>query len=578
MRADVVVAQLTGASRSLVANALRNGTVRVNGGVRKASTAVAAGDVFEFELAERRAARSAARGLPLSIVYEDDDSARRRQARRHGDASGARRARGTLVNALLAHAGALPGDPLRAGLVHRLDRDTSGLLVVAKTDEALCGARHRDEGDARIKREYLGLVHGIPEHRARHDRRPDRPRSAQSLADTRSSRDGKPAVTHYEVREALRDARRAELHTRNRAHASDSRAHGGDRASDRQRSGLRTSSSRASSCPAKRCTRGACASRIRVPASRSRSKSIRRRSTCAPAICSGLERCRPFRTTRDGRHGAARHAARSRTAWSRRRLSCRSEPRRPSRLSRPAICARSARRSFWRTPTICGCVPGSRRSWRRAGCIASWRWDGPILTDSGGFQVFSLRVAPQARRRRRDVPIAPRRQRAPLHARERGRVPGSARRRRRDGARRLRQAAGRTRAQLDEVGAADEALGRRAARGARAGERTALFAIVQGGLDRTRASAARASSSRSIFPAMRSADFRSARRAKRWSARRASRPRCSPNAKPRYLMGVGTVRDLIAAVDCGIDMFDCVYPTRCGRNGRAMTRQGEFNI
>ena len=43
-------------------------------------------------------------------------------------------------------------------------------------------------------------------------------------------------------------------------------------------------------------------------------------------------------------------------------------------------------------------------------------------------------------------------------------------------------------------------------------------------------------------------------------------------------MGVGTVRDLVEAVDCGIDMFDCVYPTRCGRNGRAMTRTGHFNV
>ncbi len=51
-----------------------------------------------------------------------------------------------------------------------------------------------------------------------------------------------------------------------------------------------------------------------------------------------------------------------------------------------------------------------------------------------------------------------------------------------------------------------------------------------------------------------------------------------PEAKPRYLMGVGTVRDLLAAIDCGLDLFDCVYPTRCGRNGRAMTRDGEFNL
>ena len=43
-------------------------------------------------------------------------------------------------------------------------------------------------------------------------------------------------------------------------------------------------------------------------------------------------------------------------------------------------------------------------------------------------------------------------------------------------------------------------------------------------------------------------------------------------------MGIGTVADIVVAVDCGIDMFDCVYPTRCGRNARAMTRTGEFNI
>jgi queuine tRNA-ribosyltransferase len=51
-----------------------------------------------------------------------------------------------------------------------------------------------------------------------------------------------------------------------------------------------------------------------------------------------------------------------------------------------------------------------------------------------------------------------------------------------------------------------------------------------------------------------------------------------PANKPRYLMGVGTVRDLIAGIDGGVDMFDCVYPTRAGRHGRAITRGGEYNI
>ncbi len=51
-----------------------------------------------------------------------------------------------------------------------------------------------------------------------------------------------------------------------------------------------------------------------------------------------------------------------------------------------------------------------------------------------------------------------------------------------------------------------------------------------------------------------------------------------PAGRPRYLMGVGTISDLLVAIDAGVDMFDCVYPTRCGRNGRAITRAGELNI
>jgi queuine tRNA-ribosyltransferase len=109
-------------------------------------------------------------------------------------------------------------------------------------------------------------------------------------------------------------------------------------------------------------------------------------------------------------------------------------------------------------------------------------WDRPILTDSGGFQVFSLEVAAHARRRRRDVPLAPRRQHASLHARKRRRVSGSARRRHRDGARRLRQAAGRAATRSTSAVRRTTALGARCA-AARARAQTLLFGIVQGGLD-----------------------------------------------------------------------------------------------
>jgi len=51
-----------------------------------------------------------------------------------------------------------------------------------------------------------------------------------------------------------------------------------------------------------------------------------------------------------------------------------------------------------------------------------------------------------------------------------------------------------------------------------------------------------------------------------------------PSNQPRYLMGVGTPEDLIEAVSCGVDMFDCVLPTRNGRTGQAFTSRGKVNV
>ena len=51
-----------------------------------------------------------------------------------------------------------------------------------------------------------------------------------------------------------------------------------------------------------------------------------------------------------------------------------------------------------------------------------------------------------------------------------------------------------------------------------------------------------------------------------------------PENAPRYLMGVGTPRDIVEAVSRGVDMFDCVIPTRSARNGKLYTSQGVINI
>lgn len=208
MRADVVVARLSGAPRALVARAVREGGVRVNGVVSKAARPLAAGETLEFELPERAPLEATPEPIAVPIVFEDDDvivvdkPAGMVTHPAHGATSG------TLVNALLDHAGAdLPGDALRPGLVHRLDRDTSGLLVVAKNAEAL-SALGRAMKARRIAREYLGLVCGVPEHeRGTVEGAIGRdPRNRLKYAVVA---DGKPAITHYEVREAF--ARHAEL-------------------------------------------------------------------------------------------------------------------------------------------------------------------------------------------------------------------------------------------------------------------------------------------------------------------------------------------------------------------------------
>jgi queuine tRNA-ribosyltransferase len=113
---------------------------------------------------------------------------------------------------------------------------------------------------------------------------------------------------------------------------------------------------------------------------------------------------------------------------------------------------------------------------------------------------------------------------------------------------------------------------------ARRRENTLLFAIVQGGLDQ----AARARSARDLVAldlpgyAIGGLSVGESREDLERTARFTAD--LLPAGRPRYLMGVGTVRDVISAIDCGIDLFDCVYPTRCGRNGRAMTREGDLNI
>ena len=203
-------------------------------------------------------------------------------------------------------------------------------------------------------------------------------------------------------------------------------------------------------------------------------------------------------------------------------------------------------------------------------------WDGPILSDSGGFQIFSL----EGRRHLDDDGVT-----------FRSHLDGSEHRFTPESVVAFQEAIGVDVAMVLDVcvklpAASDDlaesvrlttAWARRSA-AARRSTATMLFAIVQGGLD----TELRTRSARELveldFPGYAVGGLSVGEtRAEMYRAARHSAA-LLPSEKPRYLMGVGSVADLIEAIDCGIDMFDCVYPTRCGRNGRAMTREGHFNI
>jgi 23S rRNA pseudouridine1911/1915/1917 synthase len=161
-------------SRSQLARAFAAGQVTIEGRIAKPSMAVAGACTVELELLPPEPlAHARPEAIDLSIVHEDDDLLIVDKAAGMVVHSGPGHEQGTLVNAVLHHLGAgfelpvLPGNSAdRPGIVHRLDRDTSGLLVIAKhlvAQEALA----RQFRVHSIERAYLGIVAGVPEFETR---------------------------------------------------------------------------------------------------------------------------------------------------------------------------------------------------------------------------------------------------------------------------------------------------------------------------------------------------------------------------------------------------------------------------
>ncbi|WP_270211728.1 RluA family pseudouridine synthase [Streptococcus anginosus] len=201
VRLDKAVADLTPLSRSHANEQIKNGQILVNGQVKKAKYAVKAGDVITYELPEPEALEYVAENLPLDIVYQDEDVAVVNKAQGMVVHPSAGHTSGTLVNALMYHIKDLSGinGVLRPGIVHRIDKDTSGLLMIAKNDDAHIKLAEELK-DKKSLRMYWAIVHGnLPNDRGVIEApigRSEKDRKKQAV-----TAKGKPAVTRFHVLE-----------------------------------------------------------------------------------------------------------------------------------------------------------------------------------------------------------------------------------------------------------------------------------------------------------------------------------------------------------------------------------------
>ena len=210
-RLDKAVADLTVLSRSLANEQIKIGKILVNGLVKKAKYTVKEGDVISYELPEIEEIEYVPEDIPLEIVYQDEDVAVVNKPQGMVVHPSAGHTSGTLVNALMYHIKDLSGinGVLRPGIVHRIDKDTSGLLMIAKNDQAHV-ALADELKDKKSLRKYWAIVHGnLPNDRGVIEApigRSEKDRKKQAV-----TAKGKPALTRFQVLERFGDYSLVEL-------------------------------------------------------------------------------------------------------------------------------------------------------------------------------------------------------------------------------------------------------------------------------------------------------------------------------------------------------------------------------
>lgn len=202
----ILVKALTDFSRTQIQMLIQDGHVLVNGKAIKASYKVEVNDEVMVHIPEPESTDILAEDIPLDIVYEDQDVIVVNKPTGMIVHPSAGIYKGTLVNALLYHCHDLSGlnGVMRPGIVHRIDKETSGLLMVAKNDMAHASLSEQLQ-EHTVTRRYLALVHGLIPHEFGRIEAPigRDPKDRQKM--TCTDKNAKDAITNFKVLERFKD-------------------------------------------------------------------------------------------------------------------------------------------------------------------------------------------------------------------------------------------------------------------------------------------------------------------------------------------------------------------------------------
>ncbi len=206
MRLDRYVAdELPDLSRSYIQQLIADGAVLVDGQVRRPSFKVTPGEVVTIDLPEVEESEILAEDIPLDILYEDDDIFMINKPAGMVVHPAAGHATGTLVNAVLFHAPEISiHGSTRPGIIHRLDKDTSGVMVIAKSDRAQTSLVEQWLGRS-VQKRYTTLVAGVVEEDTATIDVPIG-RNQVNRQQMATSRSGREAITHFTVVERFAES------------------------------------------------------------------------------------------------------------------------------------------------------------------------------------------------------------------------------------------------------------------------------------------------------------------------------------------------------------------------------------